>query len=156
RLRDPVPHHEGAREALARLEARGGCARAEDGDALPSQAIGEAGSERILGPDHDQIDALAAADLGEGGGIVRPDLRQAGCVALHSRIPRRREHAAHTRAARDLPGEGVAGTPGAGDEDVHPALLLAADGDARHAAPDAHEDLPLYVAGTLRYRLDPG
>src|SRR4029450_620956 len=54
------------------------------------------------------------------------------------------------------PGEGVLATPGAGDEDVHPALLLAADGDARHAAPAAHEDFPRDGAGPRPDLLDPG
>ena len=51
--------HDPLRERLRSLELRGGLAGTEDGDAALAQRIGDAGDERSLGADHDEVDGVA-------------------------------------------------------------------------------------------------
>ena len=70
--------------------ARGGGAGAEDGDAAAAQLVGEAGDERRLRPDDDEVDLELARERDERGGVLGADgmaLRER-CDAGVARAPR--------------------------------------------------------------------
>src|ERR671932_375444 len=55
---------------LARTWSRGGPARAEGADARGREVVHDAGRERPLGPDHDEVHARVAAEARDRG-VVR-------------------------------------------------------------------------------------
>ena len=66
--------HDPLGERLRALELRGRLAGAEHRDAARAQRVGDAGDERRLRPDHDELDVLL------DGEVRRPPARRAGRV----------------------------------------------------------------------------
>src|SRR5262249_11374372 len=104
--------------ALGALEWRGRPARAEGLDAGRGEIVHDAGTERRLGPDHDQIDVLRLAERDHRrmvGDVERHHLAVAGDAG----VARRAEEPRDQRARRDLPGERMLASARAEEEDVH-------------------------------------
>ncbi len=114
--------HDLLREALRALDRGGGGAGAEDGDAAAAQLVGEAGHERRLRPDDDEVDLELARERDERRGVLGPDgmaLRE----RRDARVARGRVQLGERRAAGDRPGERVLPAPRSDDEDLHPAIV---------------------------------
>src|SRR5262249_36131411 len=100
------------------LELRGRPARTEGLDAGRDEIVHDAGAERRLGPDHDQIDVLRLAERDHRrmvGDVERHHLAVAGDAGVARRAAEPRDQ----RARRDLPGERMLASARAGEEDVH-------------------------------------
>ena len=94
--------------------------RAEDGQALLGQPIGEPGAERILGPDHDQVDALVGGQAHQAVEVRGGDVD----VARHlgrARVAGRAEHLADERRCGDLPAQRVLAPAGPDHQHLHDA-----------------------------------
>ena len=70
RVGTPGRRHHLLREALRALDPRGLRARAEHGDAGVAQLVADAGDERRLGPDHDEIDVERAGEREQPVAVV--------------------------------------------------------------------------------------
>ncbi len=104
-------------ERLAALDARGGGAGAEHGDARLATGVGDAGGERGVGPDDDQPGVHITRQVDDGLGVVGGDGdvgREAGGAAVAGRA---RDLEVDV-AARAGPGQRVLAGPGAGDQDA--------------------------------------
>src|SRR5262252_9543236 len=105
-------------EALGAFELRGRPARAEGLDAGRGEIVHDAGAERRLGSDHDQIDSLRLAESDHRrvvGDVERHHLAVVGDAG----VARRAEEPRDQRARRDLPGERMLASARAEEEDVH-------------------------------------
>src|SRR5215831_14993642 len=105
-------------EALGAFELRGRAARAEGLDAGRGEIVDDAGAERRLGADHDQIDVLRLAERDHRrvvGDIERHQLAVAGDAG----VARRAKEPLDQRTRRELPGERVLASAQAEEEDVH-------------------------------------
>jgi hypothetical protein len=93
-----------------------------------AQSIGEAGNERYLRPDDDQIDVQLAAEGEQALGVFGAD-RMALAEAGDSGVPGRRMKRVEARALRELPGECVLAPARPDDEDpLEPSLLIGPGG----------------------------
>ena len=126
-------------EALGAFEAGGGLARAERLDAGGREIIDDAGAERRLRPDHDQIDRMRLAERDHRrvvGDVERHDLALLGDAGIAGRAI----EPLGERARGDLPGERMLAPAGAEEEDVHecatgPQAGMAAGGVAWRNGP---------------------
>ena len=87
--------HDPLRERLRALELRGRLARTEHRDAARAQRVGDAGDERRLGPDHDEVDGVLVREHRDRGRVVRVEgderriLRDAGVAGGGEDLVRR-------------------------------------------------------------------
>jgi hypothetical protein len=109
-------------EALRALDARGGGARPEDEETRVPECVADAGHERRLRPDHDEIDGQAAGEREQSLSVLGPD-GMAGAEPGDARIARCRVQAREGRALRELPGERVLATPRADHQNPHRQTL---------------------------------
>ena len=82
------------------------------------EIVDDAGDQRRLGADHDQLDRVLLAEL-DHGGVVGNIERDAFGLARDAGIARRAPQLGHQRRGRDLPGEGMFAAAGTEQEDVH-------------------------------------
>ena len=119
--------HDVLGEALRPFDARGRGARPEDGHTAPAELVGDAGDERRLRPDHDEVGAERPRQLEQALGVLGADrvtLPDPG----DARVPGSRVELLDHRALRELPGKRVLPPAGADDEDFHGASLLSSPG----------------------------
>ena len=117
--------------ALRALEPRRFARWPEDGDAGGGEIVDDAGDERRLRPDHDEVDSLLAAEGDDRrmiGDVERDELgafRDAGIARRGVELP-------ELRRLRELPGQRMLAPAGADEEDVHRS--------SRHSpcTPDSH------------------
>ena len=110
------------RERLRSLDARGRGARAEDGDAVVAEVVGQARDERRLGADDDEVDPELEREGDERGvvvgahGMAVGERRDPGvarcCVQLVEPV-----------AAGEGPGERMLATPRPDDEHPHRRIV---------------------------------
>ena len=112
--------HDVLREALRALDLRGRRARPEDRDAAAAQLVGDAGDERRLRPDHDEVGAERPRQLEQALAVLRAD-RVALTDPGDARVPGSRMDLLDRRALRELPGKRMLPPAGADDEDFHAA-----------------------------------
>ena len=105
-------------EALGAFEPRGRLGRAEGLDAGGFEVVDDAGAQRRLGPDHDEIDAVSAAK-GDHSRMVGEIERDALRLLRDAGIAGRAEQPVGERARGHFPGQRVLAPAGAENEDVH-------------------------------------
>ena len=120
-------------EALGAFEAGGGAARAEGLDAGGFEVIDDAGAERRLGPDNDQIDAVSTA-IRDHRRMVADIERNALRLTRDARIARGADEPVYERACRHLPGQRMFAAAGAKEQDVHGLQHIAGAPLARQRA----------------------
>ena len=106
-------------EPSSRAASRG---RAEAGDPDGGHGVGDAGDERRLGADDDQVGADVARQGGDGLARHRVDVVQGG----HGRdagVARGDVHLVDPRVARQREGEGVLAPAGSDHERLHDARV---------------------------------
>ena len=114
----PAASQDVLREALRPFDPRRGRARAEDGDPASPQDVGDAGDERRLRPDHDEIGAEREGEREQAVGVVGPD----GMALPEPRDPRvagRGVELAERRALRETPRERVLARARPDDQHLH-------------------------------------
>ena len=97
-----------------------GCrgARAEDGEAGVPELVADAGHERRLGADHDELHVEAPREREQALAVLRPDGWQWPSRAMPG-LPGRRMELRQARRPREAPGERVLAAPGADEEHLH-------------------------------------
>ena len=105
-------------EALGALELRRLPARPERLDAGRREIVDDAGRQRRLRADHDEIDRIALAEL-DHRGMVGDIERDAFGLARDAGIARRAPELGQQRGGGDLPRESVFAAAGTEQEDVH-------------------------------------
>ena len=95
----------------------------EGGDAARGQEVDEAGDERRLGPDDDEVDGLALGRRGHGGHVAGADVEQAR-VARDAGVAGRAEHLGLLRRAPERADDRVLAPARADDEDLHDRLAM--------------------------------
>src|SRR3989442_1342309 len=122
RRRNARARHQIFREGLAAFERGGGRARPEHGKAFVAQAVGETGNQRHLGPDDDEVGALALGEPHDAVVVVDAH-RHAHGAPGDAGIARRRHQTREPRALGELPAERVLAAAAADDEQVHSGLV---------------------------------
>ena len=116
--RNPGLGHDLLGEGLRPLELRGGLRGAERGEPGRAQGIRDAGDQRGLGADHDQVHAEFPGKADNVGGVrgsdlmVRADLGRPG-------VPGGDVQGRHRGVGGQRQGQGVLTSAGADHEDVH-------------------------------------
>ena len=107
-------------ERLARLDPRRRGGRPEHREARLEQRVGDAGGERRLGSDDDQLGRFATGDRHDRGGVERVDPRHAAHAWLEAdRVAAGRDDdLVDTRLGRQLPGQRVLAAAPTDDEDA--------------------------------------
>ena len=85
---------------------------------IVAQIVGEPVDQRRLGPDHDQADRVAAAEIDHGamvGGVERDQLGMLGDAGIAGR----RVELAQQRRLRELPGERMFAPARTDEQDIH-------------------------------------
>ena len=103
--------------------------RPEAAHARRGHGIGQAGDERRLRPDHDELDARVACRGGERGRVVGGRVERAR-VAPDPRVARRAQHLGRLRGAQQRADERVLPAARADDEDPHTAPMKSSIGIA--------------------------
>ena len=111
------PHHV-LGELLRSFDPGGGGARAEHGDPGVAQLVGNAGNERRLRADHDEVDVECAGKREQALAVLRSD-RVTRAEAGDARIPGRRVELSQLVRLAQLPGERVLAPPGADQQHLH-------------------------------------
>ena len=91
---------------------------AEDGDSGVSEMVGEAGDERRLGPDHDQIELELTGQPEQSLSVLGAD-GMAVAERRHPGVSGRRMQLIELGALGDLPGERVLASARSDDQDLH-------------------------------------
>jgi hypothetical protein len=102
---------------LAALEPRGLGRGAEAGDPAGADGVRRARHQRPLGPDDDEVGALALGEVGHGRGVPRHEV--AAPVVGDARVARGHEHLVDGGVGLEGPGQGVLAGSGPDDEDLH-------------------------------------
>ena len=118
--RDTGGGHHLLGEGLGPLELGGRTGRPEHGDTPLAHGVRDAGDQRGLRPDDDEVDPQAGGQVGDLGPVHRVDLVQP-CDGSDPRVPGRRVHLADRRIPGEGPGQCVLATAGSDDEDLHVA-----------------------------------
>ena len=105
-------------EALRALDPRGRAAGAEDRDAVAAQQVGDAGDERRLRADHDEIDVEAARETEQALAVLGPD-RVTVAEPGDPGIARGRVQRLEPRRLRELPRERVLAPARPDQEHLH-------------------------------------
>ena len=95
--------------------------RAERLDAGGGERVDEAGDQRRLRPDHDEVDGVGLAE-GDHGGMVGDIQRDALGLPGDPGIARRAPQLVHQRRGRDLPGQRMFAPAGADQKNVHKTI----------------------------------
>ncbi len=110
--------HDRLGERLRALDRRGDARRAEYQDAHGSEKVGEAGNERYLGPDDDEVDLERAREAEHGLVVVRadrvtlPESRDAGVAGCGVQLRQQRR-------LDELPGQRVLTATGSHEKNAH-------------------------------------
>ena len=106
-------------ERLARLDPGRRLRRPEDGEACSAKRVGDAGRQRRLRPDDDQLGGLAPGDRDDRRRIERVDARRPADAWLgrDGGTPGRDDHLVDARFAGQLPGERMLAGAAPDDED---------------------------------------
>ena len=123
RCRHTGDRHDGLGKRLRSFDRRGSTRRAEHRDADRAQQVGEAGHERHLGPDDDEVDLKRPGKIEHGLEIVSPD-RMALPESRNAGITGSRVELRQKRRLDEFPGQGVLTATGSDEEDAHHASLL--------------------------------
>ena len=107
--------------------------RAERLDAGRLQIVDDAGAQRRLRPDHDEIDLVRLAER-DHRRVVGDVERHAFRLLRDAGVARRADQPVGERARRHLPGQRVLAPAGAEEKDVHAGNSLARPRSAGHAA----------------------
>ena len=121
--------HDLLRERLRALQPRGGGERPEVAHARGPERIAEAGDERRLRPDDDEVDAGIARRGGERRGIAGRRVEHPR-VAPDPCVPRHAQHLGRLRGAQQRADERVLAPAGPDDEDPHTAPMKSSMGIA--------------------------
>ena len=116
--RNPVGFAQVLGKTLGAFQPCGGLARAEGPDSGGGKIVDDAGAQRPLRSDHDQIDRARPAEFDHRrmiGGIER---QQFGLVR-DAGVAGRAIESLHQRARRHLPGQRVLAPAGTKEKDVH-------------------------------------
>ena len=116
--------HHVLRERLRSLDPRRRRARAEDGDPVSSQLVGDAGDERRLGADHDEVGLERQRQAEQAVAVVGAH-RMAASERGDAGVARRCVQLGQAGALREAPRERVLARARADDQHLHAARLLA-------------------------------
>ncbi len=121
---DVVLAHELLGERLGGLDHGRLLGGAEDLQVAAVELVDDAQRQRLLRPDHGQVDLLLLGEIGQlddAGGL---DVDQLGQL-LHARVARGGEDLVHALGLRDLPEQGMLAAAGTDDQYFHLDSLLA-------------------------------
>ena len=82
------------------------------------ELVADAGHQRRLGADHDELHVEAPREREQALAVLRPD-GMAVAEPRDPRVPRRRMELRQARRPREAPGERVLAAPGADEEHLH-------------------------------------
>ena len=133
RRRDPGSLEYLLREALRALDAGSQRAGAEDGDSCVAQFVRDAGHERSLRSDHDEIRRQRDGEVEEAVAIVGAN-RVAGAEARDAGVAGRRVQLGQARALRQPPSQRMLTRTRADEEHSHLAESTAGFGNPSRAA----------------------
>ena len=108
--------------ALRALEARRLAARPESGDAGGGEIVNQAGDERRLRTDDDELDGVGAAELADRESVADVECDQVGALG-NAGVAGRRVKPGEMGRLGDLPGECMFASARPDEEDVDPAWL---------------------------------
>src|SRR5690606_16929901 len=113
----------------------------EDTDTLCRERIGNAGYQRRLRSDNDEIDIVGTAEGGDGG-VVGHIERDALGLLRDPRVARRGKEPREHRRGRELPRQCVLTSAGADEENVHATSLCQCRGGCGIATRPAGQGYP--------------
>ena len=116
--RDAGRGHDVLREALRALDPRRRASRAEDGDAVSAQLVGDPRDERRLRADHGEVDVEAAREAEQSLAVLGAD-RMAVAEPGDSGVARRGVQRRQPRRLGELPGERMLASTRADQEHLH-------------------------------------
>ncbi|GMA20856.1 hypothetical protein GCM10025862_28770 [Arsenicicoccus piscis] len=106
-------------EGLAALELGGRGRRSEDGDPALAHHVRDAGDERDLGTDHDQVGLDLLRQVGDGRPVGRVGQGAAQGDLVDARVAGGGDDRVDGRVAQQGGDDGVLSGTGADDEDLH-------------------------------------